>query len=189
MLKFTLVKGEIVLSPDIVLFESLGILYKSKDGEKLLRTIYYMHSTDEDNSFSGIDMFFREENVFMAVFKKESLKSLGLSKKLTVLYEEAEELYIKHTTTAEARLDKSIDIKLDQISRMLDETTPVIEESLTKSGEVKYNSNLNIILNMFSKIDVIMKARKTLQAAVAKQSIGGKTRGDVKPSFLEKGLL
>lgn len=190
MISFTLSKGEIVLSPEIVLFGELNNLYKMKDkGEKLLRTVYYMHSTEEKNPFSSIDEFVKEESVFMAVFKVKSLEDLKLSKKEMAIYTAAADLYERFIHTPESRMNRSIDKKLDEISRMLDETVPTIEETVTKTGEVKFNSNLTIILSMFTKVEQIMKAKSTLQSVIAKQGIKGKRRGGGKSSFLEKGLL
>ena len=190
MIELTLEKGEIVLSKEIVLFAELKALYDLEpEGNKLLQTIYFMHARGEKNPFSGIDEYVREESVFMAVFKKKSLLAVGLTSKNTKLYKAAEDLYEDYTYTAESRLERSIDKKLDEISRMLDDTVPTIEESTTKNGEVKYNSNLTIILNMFSKIDVIMKAKTTLQNSIQKKANNGRIRGGGKSSFLEKGLL
>jgi hypothetical protein len=39
---------------------------------------------------------------------------------------------------------------------MLDDI-PIIEESVTNSGETKFNSNLPIMLNAFAKLETIMK--------------------------------
>jgi hypothetical protein len=39
---------------------------------------------------------------------------------------------------------------------MLDDNIPIIEESVTNSGETKFNSNLPIMLNAF-KLETIMK--------------------------------
>lgn len=190
MIELILEKGEIVLSKDIVLFDELKKLFEvNKLGKKLVQALYYMHAVGGKNPFSDLDALVREESVFMAVFGKASLVDLKLSEKNLKLYKDAENLYEKYAHTAESRLERSINTKLDEISRMLDETVPTIEESVTKSGEVKYNSNLGIILNMFSKIDVIMKAKTTLQQAIQKKTNSGRVKGGGTSSFLEKGLV
>lgn len=189
MLKFTIMKGKVVLSPEIALFPELQTVYDMKDGDKLLQSIYYMHSRDKDNPFRDLDLMVKESNVFMAIFKKESLTALKLTKKAHAAYLVAEKLFLKHNETAESRLHKSIDKKLDEISKLLDDTVPTIEESITKSGEVKYNSNLTIILNMFSKIEIIMKARTTLENSILKNESKGKLRGGGKSSFREMGIF
>ena len=190
MLEFTLAGGKIVLSKEIVLFEELHTLYKLPEGPKLLESIYYMYSRDlKGNPFRDISESVKESNVFMAVFKKENLKSLKLSKGTLKLYEAATDIFLKYNATAEGRLSASIDKKLDEISIMLDSTVPTIEESLTKSGETKYNSNLGIILNMFSKIDTIMKAKSTLETAILKNESKGRLRGGGKSSFREMGIF
>ena len=84
---------------------------------------------------------------------------------------------------------RTINKKLDEISRMLDNTVPAIEESVTKNGEVKYNSNLGIILNMFTKVETVMKAKDKLQDSIRKRENAGRIRGGGKSSFREKGLI
>jgi hypothetical protein len=59
---------------------------------------------------------------------------------------------------------KSIDKKIDEISTMLDDNIPIIEESVTNSGETKFNSNLPIMLNAFAKLETIMKSKVLLQS-------------------------
>jgi hypothetical protein len=55
-----------------------------------------------------------------------------------------------YNSTPEIRMLKSIDKKIDEISTMLDDNIPIIEESVTNSGETKFNSNLPIMLNAFA---------------------------------------
>jgi hypothetical protein len=58
-----------------------------------------------------------------------------------------------YNSTPEIRMLKSIDKKIDEISTMLDDNIPIIEESVTNSGETKFNSNLPIMLNAFAAGD------------------------------------
>lgn len=190
MLEFTLADGEIVLSKEIVLFDELKEVYDLPSGPKLLQAIYYTHSRDQKNNpFRDLNPQVKESNIFMAVFKKKGLKELKLSAKVLKMYKAAEDVFVAYNATAEGRLNASIDKKLDEISTMLDSTVPTIEESITKNGEVKYNSNLSIILNMFSKIEVIMKAKGTLETAIMKNESRGKIRGGGKSSFREMGIF
>jgi hypothetical protein len=73
-----------------------------------------------------------------------------------------------YNSTPEIRMLKSIDKKIDEISTMLDDNIPIIEESVTNSGETKFNSNLPIMLNAFAKLETIMKSKVLLQSAIAK---------------------
>jgi hypothetical protein len=68
-----------------------------------------------------------------------------------------------YNSTPEIRMLKSIDKKIDEISTMLDDNIPIIEESVTNSGETKFNSNLPIMLNAF-KLETIMKSKVLLQS-------------------------
>jgi hypothetical protein len=69
---------------------------------------------------------------------------------------------------------------------MLDDNIPIIEESVTNSGETKFNSNLPIMLNAF-KLETIMKSKVLLQSAIAKTVGAGRNKGDVSTSFRERG--
>jgi hypothetical protein len=82
-----------------------------------------------------------------------------------------------YNSTPEIRMLKSIDKKIDEISTMLDDNIPIIEESVTNSGETKFNSNLPIMLNAFAKLETIMKSKVLLQSAIAKRLEQVETRG------------
>jgi hypothetical protein len=53
-----------------------------------------------------------------------------------------------YNSTPEIRMLKSIDKKIDEISTMLDDNIPIIEESVIQE-KTKFNSNLPIMLNAF----------------------------------------
>jgi len=188
MIKFTISGGKLVLDNSIVLFDELKELYNVKDGEKWLQVIYYLHSTDTENPFRDLDTFVLEENVMMAVFKQPSFKAMKMTKKLEDQFKAAERLFLKYTSTPEKRLLKSIGRKLDEITKMLDDNIPIIEESVTSSGETKFNTNLTIMLNAFAKIETIMKSKTILANAVMKSEGAGRTRGGGTTSFRERGL-
>jgi hypothetical protein len=61
---------------------------------------------------------------------------------------------------------------------MLDDNIPIIEESVTNSGETKFNSNLPIMLNAF--MQTIMKSKVLLQSA-AKTVGAGRNKGMSQP--------
>lgn len=189
MLRFTIVNNKVVLDPNIVLLMPLSDLYVEKRGPKLLQVIYYIHSRHPDNPFRDLDQITIEENVMRAVFNKGTWKELKITAREKKLYKAAEDLFLKHNTTPESRLERAIDRKLDEVSKLLNDTDPVIEESITKSGETKFNSNLTIILNLFSKIETIMKSKKILQNSIMKQEASGKIRGGGTTSFREMGVL
>jgi hypothetical protein len=64
---------------------------------------------------------------------------------------------------------------------MLDDNIPIIEESVTNSGETKFNSNLPIMLNAFAKLETIMKSKVLLQSAIAKTVGAGRKKGMSQP--------
>ena len=189
MLSFTLLKGKIVLDPNIILFKEFSELYEQSRGEKLLQIIYYRHSRDKENPFKDLDDRVKDENIVMAVFGKKDLKVLKMSAKEQNLFNAAEKIFLKYNSTAESRLLQSMNMKLDQISTMLDDTDPVIDETITNSGETKFNTNLTIMLNLFSKIESIMKSKTILQNAIMRQESEGKIKGGGTTSFREMGVL
>jgi len=189
MLKFTISKGKLVLDPNIVLFKELHDLYKEKDGQKYLQLIYYMYSRDPDNPFRDMSKLALDENVLRTVFNQSSWDDIKMTPKISDRYELAKDLFIKYNTTTESRLETSMDKKLDEIAILLDDTEPVIDQATVPSGETKFNTNLTIILNLFSKIDGIMKSKGILQNAILKNESVGKIRGGGTTSFREMGVL
>ncbi|MCK5788601.1 MAG: hypothetical protein KAH32_06360 [Chlamydiia bacterium] len=190
MIELTLSGGKVVLSMNIVLFDELQKLYDiPKVGEKLLRCIYYKHSTSDENPFKDLDISVKEHSIYMSVFNQPGRSKLKLSKKNEGIFIEAEKLFEAYEVTPEKRLNNSINRKFDEISRLLDETPPEISTSETSSGETKYNSNLPIILNMFGRIETIMKAKDKLSESIKRHDSVSKLKGGNNSSFREKGLL
>jgi hypothetical protein len=189
MIRFTITAGKLVLDPNIVLFKELQNLYDAPDGQKFLQVIYYTHSTEQDNPFTGLDDRVLEENILRAVFNKSSWKELKVPKATEVMFDAATAVFLKYNSTPEIRMLKSIDKKIDEIATMLDENVPTIEESVTNSGETKFNSNLPIMLNAFTKLETIMKSKGLLQSAIAKTVGAGRNKGDVSTSFRERGSI
>jgi hypothetical protein len=72
MIRFTITSGKLVLDPNIVLFKDLQDLFNCADGPKFLQVIYYTHSTEPDNPFTGLDARVLEENILRAVFNKST---------------------------------------------------------------------------------------------------------------------
>jgi hypothetical protein len=189
MIKFTIVSGKLVLDPNIVLFDELHDLYKCKNGEKYLQVIHFRHSKDTDNPFKDLDKRVIDQNIYQTVFKKDTWDELKTPKSTEAKFIVAEALFVKYNNTAESRLLESMDMKFDQISTLLNDTTPSIEESVLASGKVEFTSNLTIILNLFTKIETIMKSKTLLTNAIMKQEGAGRIRGGGTSSFREKGLL
>lgn len=189
MIKFTIVAGKLVLDPNIVLFEALHTLYKCKNGEKYLQIIHFRHSRDPDNPFKDLDNRVIDQNIYQTVFKKDTWEQIKTPKNVEAKFLVAEQLFIKYNDTSESRLLESMNIKFDQISTLLNKTTPTIEESVLSSGKTEFTSNLTIILNLFTKIEIIMKSKTLLTNAIMKQESAGRIRGGGTSSFREKGML
>jgi lipopolysaccharide biosynthesis glycosyltransferase len=189
MIKFTIVKDRVVLDPNIVLLRDLKALYDYPDGDKYLKVIYYMHSTDVENPFRDLDARVVEENVLMVVFKKKTWEDLKMSDELVALYKKAEDVFLFYNTTSETRMLKALNRKMDEIAAMLDTTAPAIEEFTTDKGEIKFNSNLPIILNAFTKLETLMKSKTLLAESIVKAEGVSKVRGGGVSSFRDKGLL
>lgn len=189
MIKFTIVKGKLVLDPNIVLFKELSAVYDLKDGEKLLQVIYFRHSTEADNPFKDLDMRMKDENILQVVYGKPSWGDVKLSKKSIELFHAAEALFLEYNSTPEARMLIAMNKKIDQIAVMLDDNAPVIEETTTSSGEIKFNTNLTIILNAFTKVETMIKSKGLLNNAILKAEAAGKVRGGGTTSFREMGVL
>jgi hypothetical protein len=105
MIRFTITSGKLVLDPNIVLFK--GRIYLIA-WPKFLQVIYYTHSTEPDNPFTGLDRVL-EENICGRCLTK----ALGRSSNLRQLKINSNWLqtFSWCTTVPEIRMLKSIDKK------------------------------------------------------------------------------
>jgi hypothetical protein len=108
MIRFTITSGKLVLDPNIVLFKDLQDLFNCA-GPKFLQVIYYTHSTEPDNPFTGLDARVLEENILRAVFNKSTWK-LKVPK-TEDKFKLATDLFLMYNSTPEIRMLKSIDKK------------------------------------------------------------------------------
>jgi hypothetical protein len=92
-----------------------------------------------------------------------------------------------YNSTPEIRMLKSIDKKIDEISTMLDDNIPIIEESVTNSGEK--SSTLTLSCLMPSKLETIMKSKVLLQSAIAKTVGAGRNKGMSQPVLGRRSRL
>jgi hypothetical protein len=109
MIRFTITSGKLVLDPNIVLFKDLQDLFNCA-GPKFLQVIYYTHSTEPDNPFTGLDARVLEENILRAVFNKSTWKELKVPKATEDKFKLATDLFLMYNTP-EIRMLKSIDKK------------------------------------------------------------------------------
>lgn len=188
MIKFIIAKGKLVLDPSIILLKDLNDLYNCKQGDKLLQVIYYTHAKDVENPFKDLDRRVISTNVLQAVFGKAEWKDLKTTKETDKIFDKAEKCFLYHCSTPETRLKESLEVKMDEITTMLNENTPVIEENVNPTtGEIKFSSNMPIILNAFSKIEVLMKSKQLLESSIVKSEGANVRRGST--SFREMNLL
>ena len=96
--------------------------------------------------------------------------------------------YLKAYETPEARVLKLFNSKIDQLSTMIKDTTPKIEENTNPTtGAITFSSNVDILTKAMEKIDSLMVTKSKLEAKLRNESDGkGVVRGGKKPSKLER---
>jgi hypothetical protein len=125
MIRFTITSGKLVLDPNIVLFKDLQDLFNCADGPKFLQVIYYTHSTEPDNPFTGLDAKYWKR-ISCGRFNKSTWKELKVPKATEDKFKLATDLFLMYNSTPEIRMLKSIDKKIDEIST-IDDNIPIIE--------------------------------------------------------------
>jgi len=96
--------------------------------------------------------------------------------------------YVKAFETAEVRILKLFDDKIDQIKKTIEDTSPqIVENTNPTTGAVTFSSNIDIITKSMEKIDSLLIAKARLEAKIRNESEGkGSVRGGKKPSRLER---
>lgn len=185
----TIKDNKVVIDANALIVPELKKIWEkdtSKDKKKATPILTYIHvfsQTDET-----------------APFYQADYKDLdGLSRRLAYgdsdfRYSEKEEVeiyqavqaYITVKINAEQRMIKIFDSKIDEMRRLINDTTLVLKEDIDSKGNAKFLTNLPIVTKVMMEIDKILEAKEKIEARIRKQSNNSKVKGDKKPSFLER---
>ena len=156
-----------------------------KKAHKMLYFIFLLCDISDDNPLAYIDVHKRESEAKFRAFHDGEKK---FTKKETELLEAAISVYIDLNMTVEERLLDIFDIKAEQLTRLLEDTTPETVEN-EDNGVTTFISNSKLITDALNKLSIIRRNRASIVASIRKEAINQKVRGQLTLSPLVKGLI
>ena len=190
-LKFTFEKEKILLDAKFFMIKEFVAVWKhdrskgKKKAHKMLYFIFLLCDISDDNPLAYIDVHKREsEAKFRAFHDSEKV----FTKKEMELLEAAIPIYIDLNMTIEERLLDIFDMKAEQLTKLLEDTTPETVEN-EDNGVITFVSNSKLITDALNKLSIIRKNRASVVASIRKEAISQKVRGQLTLSPLVKGLI
>jgi hypothetical protein len=191
MLKFKFRKEKLILTPQIMLFKEFSTIFehdKTADQTKannMMKYVFYMCDLSEDNPHRDAGER-KHDDSMKAAFGSRS--KIALTKVDKERMEKAMQCYIKYNETAEERLLKTFDETAYALRAELDDTIPETVEN-EKDGVITFVSNSQLISLGLSELNDIKTKRELIVAAVRREAMSTKIRGQAKLSPLSKGEI
>lgn len=191
MIKFNFRKEKIVTSPQFYLFKEFVAIWKfdrsneKLKANKLLYFIFLLCDISEDNPLRDVDSAKREEE---SLFRAYGNKKHKFTKRERELLEPAVKCYIRYNITAEERILELFDVKAKELRQVLEDTIPETCENI-QSGVTSFVSNSSIITNALKELDFVKRQKIGVIAAIRKEAITNRVRGQVSLSPLSKGNI
>lgn len=190
-LSFEVRKERIVLKPEFYLFkEFTDILDWDKSpakvrAHKMLRFIYLLCDITEDCPLKDVAANKRESE---ALFYAYGSRDYAFTSKELELVNAGVECYKKYSENAEERLLNEFDDKTTLLRKELEKATP---ETVTNmlNGVTTFASNSDIITKALKELDSVKRMKGTVIAAIKKDAMTQRVRGQVVLSPLSKGMV
>lgn len=189
-IKLEFVKEKVVLTPTMFMFKPFVDLWEwdtSSNKDRAHAMFYFLYLLNDLSELNPL----RDT----APDKKEA-EALRLAFKSTKKFTKAElkvldpaiKCYITYNNTAEERILKEFDSKAEQIRQQLEDTVP---ETLSneRRGVISFVSNSSIITKALKELDGIKRAKLQVVAAIKKETMSQKVRGQIVLSPLSKGQI
>lgn len=160
---------------------------KTKDhANKLLFYIYLMCDLSESCPTKDLDQSMKDSECRFLAFKA---KNYQFNQEDLQYVQDAMDAYILFNETAEERILKVYDKKLDEVRTMLDRTQPQMSEGINNSGVTVYTTNVDIINRALKEISNLVKAKNDLRQAILAGKGAGHVRGQIVLSPRDKKKL
>ncbi len=188
-LRFKFRKERIVTDANFFLFHEFEAIWKwdktshRVKSNKMFYFIFLLCDLSEDNPLRDVHAEKKEEE---SLFRAYGDKKHKFTPKERSLVSDAVDCYIKYTKTAEERILEAFDNKAEELRDVLDGTLPETVEN-EKDGVTTFVSNTEIITNGLKEIDSIKRLKINVIAAVRKEAMMQRVRGQVVLSPLSKG--
>lgn len=188
--KLEFVKEKLVLTPTVFMFKPFVDLWEwdtssNKDrAHAMFYFLYLLNDLSEQNPLRDTALDKKEQEALRLAFK--STKKFTKAE-LSVL-DPAIKCFVTYNNTAEERILAEFDSKAEQIRQKLEDTEP---ETIAndKDGVVSFATNATIITKALQNLDTIKKAKLQVVAAIKKETMSQKVRGQIVLSPLSKGQI
>lgn len=188
-LRFKFRKERLVVDANFYLFHEFVSIWKwdksphKTKANKLFYFIFLLCDLSEENPLRDVASEKKEEESFFRAYGNKHHQFLS---KERALAEAAIDCYIKYNKTAEERILESFDNKAEELRDRLEETKPETVEN-SKDGVTTFVTNTDIITRGLKELDSIKKLKINVIAAVRKEAMMQRVRGQVILSPLSKG--
>jgi seryl-tRNA synthetase len=188
MFRLDFKNDEVILTPEFKLAKEFDNILKKvpkKRANQILLYIFLMCDRSDQNLLRDVEAVFKEEQCLSRAFNSASTK---FSEDEQALIADAMTAYRIFNDTPEDRLLRSIDLKMEQLSTMLNSTTPEIQRNVSKDNSVSFSSNLKIITDAIKEISNLMATKEKVTANIMKLKLNKREKIS-KPSLLESGRI
>ena len=191
MLQFELEGNKVILKPEYLLSSKIKHLWdldKSNDKEiayKWLAFVFFYKDLTPANYLRSQEDSIRFEQSLI-----EAGLPLHMSQEEANALEQVCDLYELANKTAEYRFIQTIDKQLDLIRQVIEDNPPkIVENCNPRTGEIRFNSNMDIITKSIDKLNEILKKKEDFQNRLTKNTLAGNVHGKKTPSLLERGAI
>lgn len=187
--------GKFSINDESLLIPEFKDLYDMGEiGLQHLKFVYLTADVSEDNPLRNMSYTEKEEKAEQICYSKnpESINYVELAKEIetAITITNAYKRYLELNETSPMRLIISIDKKIDQIRKTVEELEPkVVENYNEKTGATTFASNMKIITDILSEMDNLMSTRESISKKLIKESIKVKAKGNKERSPLQEGML
>jgi len=184
-------KEKIITDEVFFMFKSFRELWnwdESPNKAKAHQLFYFLFllcDLTEENPLRDTHIDKKEEEAKFYAFKD---RNYAFTKAELKVLQPAVNCFIKYNTIAEERILEAFDIKADELRLALEDTMPETAENNT-DGVIAFVSNSGIITKGLKKLDMVKKSKINVIAAVRREAMTQRVRGQMMLSPLSKGAI
>lgn len=186
MLKFDMANGVAVIDGlHLKAIPEFEELYEKLDPITRDRVFTYIHILSKVDK--SAPFFTAPEHELLDLIHRQYFRDVVFPEEHSELIEKALEKYTIAYESAESRILKLFNDKIDSIARMVKNIEPKIVEYVTNAGSKGFASNVDMITKSLKEIDTLRTTKEKLEAKLKGDAEKqGAARGGKRPSRLER---
>ena len=195
MISFTLLKGKLVIDPQMVMIKEFtdileyGEKKKGELGKRLLLYVFYCCDLTNNNPMKDVD--YREKERQAMVRSLGPIKKTSLNNKEEKLVGAAMDAYNYFNEDALERSAITQQKKIDEVSALLDSTKPFIEKVYEEDGQTldKVVTNQAAIAGFIKQLEMLATGMLRAKETAKKVENVGRVKGNKGSSIIERGTF